>query len=257
MNLTDLKLASFESLSQAILFDESGVVVNSDNTLFELAVNSSNVFEKIDLFQGMEDIIKRMNENDELVFRCVHTAIMDQESHFDFIIKRLPVPDKGTHCLLVYDFKEQYKKVFELQQERNVRDIETKRLVREKRVIQEEKEAVKNLYDQLLQSNSTEFIFIKSDNLLVNIDLNDVLYFEAYGDYIKVHTNSKMYVIYNRMKNVESQLPPGKFQRIHRSYIVPLDKIRNIEQMSLNIADKILPIGNNYKQDLLNQLKQI
>ncbi len=256
MNLKDLKLAPFESLSQVIIFDEGGVVLESDNSLFELK-EKANIFEIFDLLQGLDPVIKDLKTEDELAFRCVHTSILGKESHFDFILRRASKLDTGNFYLLVYDFKDQYKRVFELQQERNVRDIETKKLEREKVRIQKEKQAIKHLYDQLLQSGSSEFIFIKSDNLLVNLDLNEVLYFEAYGDYIKVHTQTKMYVIYNRMKNVEPILTPGKFQRIHRSYIVSLSKIKNIEQMSLNISDKILPIGKNYKQDLLDQLKQI
>lgn len=255
MNLKDLKFSSFDAISQILTFDEQGVVTDSDNTLAKLEPGTSNVFEVFAFLEGMQEVVFSVQEGKPLAFNCVHLSFIGYESHFDFTIQKLP--EKGRYSLLVTDFKEQYRRVFELQQERNIRDIETKKLERDKKRIMEEKEAIKRLYADFQQSGSSEFVLVKSDNLLVNVDLNSVKYFEAYGDYIKVHTEDKMYIIHNRMKNIEDQLPPGKFKRVHRSFIVPLDKIKNIEQMSLSVADKIIPIGKQYKQDLLKEMKML
>ncbi|MEQ9404809.1 MAG: LytTR family DNA-binding domain-containing protein [Cyclobacteriaceae bacterium] len=253
MNLKDLKLSPFDTRSQAIVFDENGKVKDSDNTLFELPAGSANVYEEIALFQGMEDLVRKLGKGEELKFNCIHINIRGREAHYDFLIKN----HSGEFCLLIYDFSEQYQKVFELQQERNLRDIESKKLERENRQIQEENEVINRLFEQMGQSGSSEYVLLRSDHQFVNVDLNTVNYFEAYGDYIKVHTETKMYIIHNRMKNLEEQLPKGKFVRIHRSYIVQADKIKNIEQLSANVAEKILPIGKQYKQELLSQMKQL
>ncbi|MEP5611507.1 MAG: LytTR family DNA-binding domain-containing protein [Cyclobacteriaceae bacterium] len=255
MNLRDLKFAEFDTRAQAVMFDTSGVVRESDNSLFEFKIGSSNIFQDIDIFQGMESITSDIDQAKELKFNCVSLSIMGYESHFDFIMR--PVEGEKLYYLLIYDFAEQYQRVLELQQERNVRDIESKKLERENKRILEENEVINRLYDQMSQSGSSEYVLLKSDNLLVNIDLNTVDYFEAYGDYIKVHTEAKMYIIHNRMKNIETQLPQGMFVRIHRSFIVQINKIRNIEQMSLDVSEKILPIGKQYKADLLNQMNQL
>lgn len=257
MNLQELKFAEFDTHSQAVVFDDSGVVIESDNTLFEFKTGTSNIFQDIDLFQGMESITSDLDSAKEVKFNCVSLSVMGYESHFDFILRPIENENEKLYCLLVYDFAEQYQRVFELQQERNVRDIESRKLERENKRILEENEVINRLYDQMSQSGSSEYVLLKSDNLLVNIDLNTVDYFEAYGDYIKVHTDAKMYIIHNRMKNIEEQLPNGMFVRIHRSFIVQINKIRNIEQMSLNVSEKILPIGKQYKADLLNQMNQL
>jgi len=257
MNLQELKFAEFDKRVQAVVFDTSGVVRESDDTLFEFKAGSSNIFQDIDLFQGMEDITSDIDRTKEVKFNCVFLTIMDYESHFDFIMRPIENESEKLYCLLIYDFAEQYQRVFELQQERNVRDIESKKLERENKRVLEENEVINRLYDQMSQSGSSEYVLLKSDNLLVNIDLNTVDYFEAYGDYIKVHTDAKMYIIHNRMKNIETQLPQGMFVRIHRSFIVQINKIRNIEQMSLDVSEKILPIGKQYKADLLNKMNQL
>ncbi len=257
MNLKELKFARFETRAQAIVFDDKGTVLESDNTIFDFEPSQSNVFEEIDLFQGMEEITTSLKNAEELKFNCISISIMGRESHFDFIIQRVDDEGKKFFCLLIYDFAEQYQRVLELQQERNVRDIESKKLERENRRISEENEVINRLYDQMTQSGSSEYVLLKSDNLLVNIDLNTIDYFEAYGDYIKVHTEAKMYIIHNRMKNIEGQLPKGMFVRIHRSFIVQINKIKNIEQMSLNVSEKILPIGKQFKAELLNQMNQL
>lgn len=255
MTLKEIKLKPFDSQSQAILFNEKGIVLDTDNTLFRFVNDKSNVFQDIDLLQGMEEIVKSSSETNPLKFNCVNTTIDGYQSHFDFIIQ--PAEKDNEYYLLVYDFAEQYQRVFELQQERNVRDIESNKLERENKKIKEENEVINRLYNQMGQSGSNEYVLLRSDNVWVNVDFNNVNYFEAYGDYIKVHTDEKMYIIHYRMKNLEEQLPAGRFARIHRSFIVQTSKINNIEQMSLDIGGKIVPIGKQYKQDLLNQMNPL
>lgn len=252
MNIRELKVSSIESKIQAVIFDDSGLVVDSDNSMFEIK-QGQNIYETFDLLPGMEDTINELRADDELRFNCVDIYIKDYHSQFDIIIKR----EGDQFALLLFDYAEQYQRLFELQQERNVRDITSKKLQKENRKIHEENEIIKRLYEQMSDSGASEYILLKSDNLLVNVDLNTVNYFEAYGDYIKVHTETKTYIIYNRMKNIEPQLPAGKFARIHRSYIIQINKIKNIEQMSVNVADKILPIGKQYKQDLLEKMNTL
>ncbi|MEP0986489.1 LytTR family DNA-binding domain-containing protein [Ekhidna sp.] len=254
MNLKELKCEPFVSKAQAIVFGRDGLVLESDNTLFKMKKGDDNVFSKIYFFQGMEEIVFALEDSDELKFNCISIDLLGHDSHFDFRVKKIST---DTFCLSVYDFSEQYERVFELQQERNLRDISSKKLERENRRIQEENEVINRLYKQMSQSGTSEFVLLKSDNLLVNVDFKNINYFEAYGDYVKVYTDAKMYIIHNRMKNIEEELPPGMFVRIHRSFIVQINKIKNIEQMSIDIADRILPIGRQHKAQLLNQIKQL
>ncbi len=120
--------------------------------------------------------------------------------------------------------------------------------------------AVNKASDNILQkrnSSNSKSLFVKVDSLLVNLDIDSILYAEAYGDYVKIHTDTKTHVVYSKFKNVEEKLLPNNFVRVHRSFIVQLDKIRNIDQGNLQVGDKIIPVSNSYKAALLEKIKTL
>ncbi|MFK7899368.1 MAG: LytR/AlgR family response regulator transcription factor [Cyclobacteriaceae bacterium] len=100
-----------------------------------------------------------------------------------------------------------------------------------------------------------ENVYIKVDSMLVNFNLKDILYIEAYGDYIKIHTPGKVHVVYSTMKKIEEKLPSDEFIRIHRSYIARLDRIKNIDLNSVQVEQKVIPVSNSYKESLLSRVK--
>ncbi len=100
-------------------------------------------------------------------------------------------------------------------------------------------------------------IYLKIDSLLVRFNLQDILWIEAYGDYVKVKTEEKVYVVYATLKSVEDTLSASEFIRIHRSYIVRIDKIINIDATNLQISKKILPIGSSYRKKLLEKINTL
>jgi len=107
-------------------------------------------------------------------------------------------------------------------------------------------------------SNGPENLFIKVDSLLVNFDLKEILLVEAYGDYVKIHTaGGKVHTVYAKMKDIEGKLPITDFLRVHRSFIVRLDKIKNIDSSNLQIAEKIIPISNSYKPKLMERINTL
>jgi DNA-binding LytR/AlgR family response regulator len=93
------------------------------------------------------------------------------------------------------------------------------------------------------------FIFIKSSKKTYKVNLNNILYIEALGDYVKVFTTDKMIVTYQSLKNIETLLPAKTFPRIHKSYIISLPKVELIEGNQVKIRDRMIPIGTNYKAD--------
>ncbi len=100
-------------------------------------------------------------------------------------------------------------------------------------------------------------VFVKVDSLLVSLDLEEILYVEAFGDYIKIHTQNKAYVVYSTLKAVESKLPNELFQRVHRSYVINLKKVSNIDHGNLQVNDKIIPISNSYREALMGRLNML
>lgn len=98
------------------------------------------------------------------------------------------------------------------------------------------------------------FIFIRDSTIIRRLKLDDILFAEAMGDYVKLYTEQKFYAIHTALKTVEEKLPALKFIRVHRSYIVQLDKIDTIQDGVLIINGKIVPIADTYRGTLNKRL---
>ena len=95
-----------------------------------------------------------------------------------------------------------------------------------------------------------EFIFIRDSNIVRRLKLDEILYAEAMGDYVKVYTPNKFYAIHTTLKIVEERLPADRFLRVHRSYLVALNKIDTIQDGALIVAGKPLPVADAYRKTL-------
>ncbi len=100
-------------------------------------------------------------------------------------------------------------------------------------------------------------IFIKVDSMLLNFNLTEIHWVEAYGDYVKIHTKEKMFVVYSTLKTMDRKLPSSDFIRVHRSFIVRLDKIKNIDQNTVLIDKKVIPISNSYKAAFFEKINTL
>ena len=104
--------------------------------------------------------------------------------------------------------------------------------------------------------HNEQFLFIKSEYKIIRINLNDIKYFEGMRDYVRIHLdNEKPVMALLGMKKIMENLPPDKFMRVHRSYIVSLNKIHTIERNRI-IFDKnvYIPISDQYKEEFQNFL---
>ncbi|MCK9205082.1 MAG: response regulator transcription factor [Bacteroidales bacterium] len=101
------------------------------------------------------------------------------------------------------------------------------------------------------------FIFIKSSKKTYKVNLSEILYIEALGDYVKIYTNDKMIVSYQSLKNIESLLPAKSFPRIHKSFIIALSRIEMIEGNHVKIRDRLIPVGTNFKAEFERLIKFI
>lgn len=98
------------------------------------------------------------------------------------------------------------------------------------------------------------FIYIKSDRQFVKILLDDILYIESIRNHILIVTESKKYTTLLSLSQIEEKLPPQRFLRIHRSYIIACAKIDQFSHSNITIGSKLLPIGNLYKNEVLKRL---
>lgn len=102
-----------------------------------------------------------------------------------------------------------------------------------------------------------DFLFIKGDskNKFLKLNFNEILYIEGLKNYVSIFTTTQRLVTYQTLRELSEQLPPPAFCRIHKSYIVPLARIRMIDGNTLYIGDKPLPIGNTYREEFLKLVK--
>jgi DNA-binding LytR/AlgR family response regulator len=103
-------------------------------------------------------------------------------------------------------------------------------------------------------SSEGDSIFIKADSRLVRINLKDILYIEALGNYMKIYTGEGRFTILSTMKEIAEKLSGNDFVRVHRSYIVRLDRIESIEDQYIKIGAKHISIGKAYKEELTSSL---
>ncbi len=101
------------------------------------------------------------------------------------------------------------------------------------------------------------FIFVKSNSKLIKINCKDICFIEALKDYVVINTNETRYTIHSTMKDIELKMGTVDFIRIHRSFIVRLDKIVSIEYPNLTLENdkKSIPIGGSYRDDLNAKIK--
>ena len=109
------------------------------------------------------------------------------------------------------------------------------------------------------QSGNKDILFVKSNSRMVKLRTSDIYYIEALKDYVVINTLNTRYTIHSTMKDIEAKLPDNDFMRVHRSFIVRIDKITAIEQPNLILENdkKIIPIGGSYKDDLAKRLNLV
>lgn len=100
-------------------------------------------------------------------------------------------------------------------------------------------------------------IFIKSDGKFTRLNLEEILYIESMGDYVKYFTPAKNYLTLSTLKAVEEKMNNKSFMKVHRSYIVNLRKIKDIQDNSLLIDGKVIPISKNLKPDVMLRINVV
>jgi DNA-binding LytR/AlgR family response regulator len=104
---------------------------------------------------------------------------------------------------------------------------------------------------------SNDHIFIKADGKLIRLLNDDILYIESMGDYVKFITAEKKYITHNTIKNLETKVDALRFMKVHRSYIVNLSRIDDIQENMLYIKGMMIPISKAHKSKVLQKINVI
>jgi DNA-binding LytR/AlgR family response regulator len=109
-------------------------------------------------------------------------------------------------------------------------------------------------------NDGLDFFFVKADKKLVKVNFDDIVYIEGLKDYVIIRLMLGRVITLQTMKSLEDRLPQNRFKRIHRSYIVAMDKISAIEGNMVEVMEKdkpkLLPIGKNYRDELLELIER-
>lgn len=108
-----------------------------------------------------------------------------------------------------------------------------------------------------ISSTATDHIFIKCDGKLVRLNNDDILFIESMGDYVKFVTIDKKYITHNTIKNLEEKVNRQCFIKVHRSYIININKIDDIRENDLYIKGNEIPVSKAHKADVLKRLNII
>ncbi|WP_185288718.1 LytTR family DNA-binding domain-containing protein [Chryseobacterium lactis] len=104
------------------------------------------------------------------------------------------------------------------------------------------------------QTEESTHFFVKSSGQQHRISFNDVLYIESIKDYVNIRTEAEEYIVLDTLKSMENQLPE-RFVRIHKSFIINLNKIKSIGAKKIMLSELEVPIGDSYRANLLERLK--
>ncbi len=106
----------------------------------------------------------------------------------------------------------------------------------------------------LAQSSDTDFLFIKAEDKLIKLKKDDILFLESMRDYVKFVTPAKSYITYSTLKNMEEKLIGPTFLKVHRSYIVNINKIDDIRGNIIYLVGNQIPIGKGHKEEVAARL---
>ncbi|MFC4212686.1 LytR/AlgR family response regulator transcription factor [Pedobacter lithocola] len=113
---------------------------------------------------------------------------------------------------------------------------------------------------EVVQQNiqTSDFIFIKGDtkNKFIKVNYNEILYIEGLKNYVSVYTANQRIINYQSLRELETQLPNPPFCRVHKSYIISLEKIKMIDGNALYIGEQSIPIGDTYREEFFKIVRE-
>jgi two-component system, LytTR family, response regulator len=125
-------------------------------------------------------------------------------------------------------------------------------------------QAISKVVDQISQNKNSRssssvnegFIFVKTEYRLERVDIDQILYIEGMKDYLRIICNDKKIMTLQSFSKIEESLPQTRFCRVHKSYIVSIDKIKSIERNVIVIGDQRIPVSNTYRESFFSRIKQ-
>jgi len=225
------------------------IIIDDDNASISVFKQMAKQVEQLTIIQSCSNPVEAINilnkEKIDVIFLDIE---MPEMSGMDF----LRLVDNRPPVILTTSHKEYALYAYEL----NVLDylIKPITLPRLLKALWKVKKS-SDFKDQIITSR--DYFFVKKNSALTKVPVNDILWIEALGDYITIHTKEQRFVLHLTLKSIEDKLPPDKFVRVHRSYIVQIDNVRRIEDTTIYINHEPIPIGAVYKDKFIKRLNPL
>lgn len=212
-------------------------------------VKGLNVLEE---FPNAIQAIKYLNQNEiDLIFLDIH---MPDFTGFDFI-ETLKNPPKIILTTSDSNFAIQAFE-YDCIVDYLVKPITLERF--RKAILKAEANTKPNLKESestdKVETSSGNDLYVNIDRRLIKIDIPSIYLVEAKGDYINVKTEDKNYTVHSTLKKIEDKLPDSLFLKVHRSYIINVDKIIDIEDNSVLIKKDVIPVSRSNRPELMKRL---
>ncbi|WP_298884593.1 LytTR family DNA-binding domain-containing protein [uncultured Polaribacter sp.] len=230
----------------------NSIIIDDDETARLIIKQLCGVSEQVSVkeeFSSAIEAIKYLNSNEvDVIFLDIH---MPSFSGFDFI-QTLKSPPKIILTTSDKNFALQafeYECVIDYLVKPITKDRFDKSLLKLSH-LKETNVAVKEDFP----TKNVKFIYVSVDRRLVKINIPDIYFVEAKGDYISIKTEKKNYIVHSTLKKIEDKLPSSLFLRIHRSFIINTSQIIDIEDNSVLIKKSVIPISRSNKSELMKRL---
>jgi two-component system response regulator LytT len=207
-----------------------------------------NNLEILNEFSSAIEALKFLNKNEvDLIFLDIH---MPDFNGLDFI-KSLKNPPKIILTTsdpkfaieaFEYDFIVDYL----------LKPIELSRF--QKAIVKSENKKIETTPSNSEVKDTSNDFYVNIDRRLIKIDLPSIYLIEAKGDYIHIKTDNKNYIVHSTLKKIEEKLPDSLFLKIHRSYIINIKKIIDIEDNSVLIEKDVIPVSRSKRPELMKRL---
>ncbi|WP_158841131.1 LytR/AlgR family response regulator transcription factor [Polaribacter sp. L3A8] len=229
------------------------IVIDDDSTarlIVKQLCSKSKEVSVIEEFSSAIEAMKYLNSNDvDLIFLDIH---MPTFSGFDFM-ETLKSPPKIVLTTSDKDFALQAFE-YECVVDYLVKPIAKERFDKSLLKLAGLKQAKNTIEIANTLNDNSDFIYVSVDRRLVKINIADIYFVEAKGDYISIKTASKNYIVHSTLKKIEDKLPSSLFLRIHRSFIINVSEIVDIEDNSVLIQKSVIPISRSNKSELMRRL---
>ncbi|MFI2741310.1 LytR/AlgR family response regulator transcription factor [Zhouia sp. PK063] len=211
--------------------------------------------EVVDEFEDAIQAIKFLNINDvDLILLDVH---MPNFNGFDFVqtLKNPPkiviISSDRNFALDAFEYESIVDYLIKPITQDRFQKALSKVTTALQTAIEHPEQEIKINKNEALSKNE---LYVNIDRRLVKINMQDVFLIEAKGDYINIKTTSKNYIVHSTLKKIEEKLPTDIFLKVHRSYIINIQKIIDIEDNSVLIAKDVVPVSRSNKPELIKRL---